>query len=95
MRSSGYAVYFWIGGAFLASPRYEGAAEIYRAGQADIGKISAGDGHICLNPGRYFVRGVRGHLLSKREVVRGPPTWVSWDDRSPEHELPLESTSAG
>ena len=94
VKSSGYAVYSWIGGSFLASPRYEVAAEIYRAGHTDVGKISAGDGQLCLKPGMYFVKGVWVHLLTKRDVARGPPTWVSWDDWIPEHELPVESTSA-
>ena len=94
LKSSGYAVYSWIGGSFLASPRYEVAAEIYRAGETAVGKIAAGDGQLCLKPGMYFVRGVWFHLLTKKDVARGPPTWVSWDDWIPEHELPVSSTSA-
>ena len=88
--SSGYAVYSWIGASFLASPRYDIAAETYRAGEPDIGKISAGDGQLCLKPGMYYLRGVFFHVLSRRDVARGPPTWVNWDDWLPEHELPLK-----
>ena len=92
--SSGYAVYSWIGGSFLASPRYDIAAETYRAGEPDIGKIAAGEGQLCLKPGMYYVRGVWFHLLTRRDVARGPPTWCNWDDWFPEHELPLEASSA-
>ena len=92
--SSGYAVYSWIGGSFLASPRYDIAAETYRAGETGVGKISAGEGQLCLKPGMYYVRGVFFHVLTRRDVARGPPTWCSWDDWLPEHELPLEASSA-
>ena len=37
--SSGYAVYSWIGGSFVASPRYVLAAETYRAGEAGVGRL--------------------------------------------------------
>ena len=90
MKSSGYAVYSWIGGSFLASPRYDIAAEIYRAGEADVGKLAAGEGQLCLKPGMFFLRGVFFHVLTRRDVARGPPTWCSWDDWFPEHELPPE-----
>ena len=86
--SSGYAVYSWIGGSFLASPRYDIVAETYRAGEPGVGKISVGDGQLCMKNGMYFVRGVFFHVLSRRDVARGPPTWVNWDDWIPEHELP-------
>ena len=70
--------------------RYDIAAETYRAGEPDIGKIAAGEGQLCLKPGMYYVRGVFFHVLTRRDVARGPPTWCSWDDWFPEHELPLE-----
>lgn len=92
--SSGYAVYSWIGGSFLASPRYDIAAETYRAGETDVGKISAGKGQLCLKPGMYYVRGVFFHVLTRRDVARGTPTWCNWDDWFPEHEIPLEPLSA-
>ena len=88
--SSGYAVYSWIGGSFLASPRYDIVAETYRAGEPDIGKIAVGDKQLCLKPGMYYLRGIFFHVLSRRDVARGPPIWCSWDDWSPDHELPLE-----
>ena len=86
--SSGYAVYSWIGGSFLASPRYDIVAEMYRAGEPGVGKISVGDGQLCMKVGMYFVRGVFFHVLSRRDVAKGPSTWVNWDDWIPEHELP-------
>ena len=88
--SSGYSVYSWIGGSFLASPRYDIAAEIYRAGEPDVGKIACGEGQLCLKPGMFYLRGVFFHVLTRKDVARGPPTWSSWDDWFPEHELPLE-----
>ena len=88
--SSGYAVYSWIGDTFLASPRYDIVAETYRAGEPEIGKIAVGEGQLCLKPGMYFVRGVFFHVLSRRDVARGPPTWCSWDDWFPDYELPPE-----
>ena len=55
-----------------------------------IGKISVGDKQLCLKPGMYYLRGVFFHVLSRRDVARGPPLWVSWDDWFLDHELPLE-----
>ena len=88
--SSGYAVYSLIGGSCLASPRYELAAELYRAGEEGVGKISAKEGQLCMKPGMYYLRGVWFHVLTRNDVSRGPPTWCSWDDWIPEHELPVE-----
>ena len=88
--SSGYAVYSWIGGSFLASPRYDIAAEVYRAGEEGIGKISVGGEQIALQPGMYFLRGVYFHLVTREDAARGLPTWVQWDDWIPEHELAVE-----
>ena len=88
--SSGYAVYSPIGGSCLASPRYELAAELYRAGEEGVGKISAKEGQLCMKPGMYYLRGVWFHVLTRNDVSRGPPTWCSWDDWIPEHELPVE-----
>ena len=88
--SSGYAVYSWIGGEFLASPRYDIAAELYRAGEDDVGKVSVGDGQLCLKPGMYYLRGIYFHVLTRSDIARGPPTWCQWDEWYPEHELPAE-----
>ena len=76
--------------SFLASPRYDIAAEIYRAGEQGIGKIAVGDGQLCVQPGMYYVRGVFFHVLTRGDVARGPPTWCRWDDWLPAHEIPLE-----
>ena len=72
----------------MASPRYDIVAEMYRAGDHGVGKISVGDGQLCMKLGMYFVRGVFFHVLSRRDVAKGPPTWVNWDDWIPDHELP-------
>ena len=92
--SSGYAVYSWIGGSYLASPRYDIAAELYRAGEEGIGQISAGNGQKALKPGMYFLRGVFFHVLTRSDVARGPPTWCYWDDWHPEYEMPLDPVTA-
>ena len=89
--SSGYAVYSLIGGLCLASPRYELAAELYRAGEEGVGKISVGAGQLCMKPGMYYLRGVWFHVLMRKDISRGPPTWCRWDDWIPELELPVES----
>ena len=88
--SSGYAVYSWIGGPFLASPRYDIAAEVYRAGEEGIGKIAMGSEQLALQPGMYFLRGVYFHLVTREDAARGPPTDFQWDDWIPEHELAVE-----
>ena len=59
----------------LPKPRADIAAELYRAGESDIGKIAAGDGQVCLKSGMYYVRGVvhrrgrRPFLLVRRGVL--------------------------
>ena len=88
--NAGYAVYSSIGGAFVAGPRFELAVEYYRAGHADIGRISAGMGQLCLKEGMFFLRGVWFHILARSDVERGPPTCCQWDEWHPEFEIPVE-----
>ena len=88
--STGYAVYSWIGNEFLASSRFDLAAELYRSEESGIGKLAAGEGQYALKRGMCWMRSVYIHALTRRDVARGQATWVSWDDWHPDCELPVE-----
>ena len=64
-----------------------------RASQSVL-RLQPHDGQLCMKLGMYFVRGVFFHVLSRRDVAKGPSTWVNWDDWIPEHELPPSWLSA-